>query len=139
MKRRVRSLIAAFVAVLAISMTVTPALAVTHEQYTSTLSFFLSAGGACRTYHGTAIHIQLTTAGADSSAYSISVYRCNSNTPPTFQTLVGAAGACPVPGFCGKVWSIPLNGQKYGFFFKKTAGDGHDVITSNSVQMWSTS
>ena len=136
MRRRARSLFAVFMAVFAISTTVTPALAVTNEQYNSTLSFYLSAGGACRTYHGNAIHIQLTTTGASSSQYSIEVWRC---TDDRFSTLVGSRGICEVPDFCGYGWSIALNGLKYGFYFKRTGGDGHDVIKSNSVQMWSTS
>ena len=137
MRRRARSLIAVFLAAIAISSAVTPALAVTNEQYNSTLSFYLSAGGACRTYHGTKIHIQLTTTGADSSQYSIEVWRCNADL--RFETLVGSRGICEVPAFCGYNWAIALNGLKYGFYFKRTGGDGHDVIQSNSVQMWSTS
>ena len=137
MRRRVRSLIAAFVVIIAMSMTVTPALAVTHQQYNSTLHFFLSAVGACRTYDGTAIHIQLTTTtNGGHGTYSISVYKCSGGHQ---NTLVGAAGGCNYAGFCGYGWSIALGGSQYGFYFKKTSGDGHDSIDSTSVQMWSTS
>ena len=137
MRRRVRSSIAALVAVIAISMTVTPALAVTNEQYNSTLSnFWNTVTGACRTYHGTAIHIQLTTTANGTGTYSISVYRCSNG---QISTLVGGAGSCPYAGFCGYGWAIALNGQQYAFKFQKTSGDWHDIINSSSVQMWSTS
>lgn len=139
MGRRVRSLIAAFVAVIAISMTVTPALAVTNEQYNSSLSnFWNTVTGTCRTYHGTAIHIQLTTTANGGGTYSISVYRCSGG---QIATLVGAAGSCSYPGFCGLGWAIALGGSQYAFYFKKTSGDYHDIINcpTNGVQMWSTS
>ena len=141
MGQRVRSLIATFVAVIAISMTVTPALAVTEQQYNSNLRLALSVVGTCRTYSGSAIHIQLTTIGASSSKYSISVYHCSGGHQ---DTLVGSAGGCNVNAFCGYVWAITLAGQQYGFFFNRTAGDGRDTIFSqnypaNTVQMWSTS
>jgi hypothetical protein len=137
MRRRVRSLLAALLAVIAISMTVTPALAVKQEQYNSTINFWNTVTGACRTYHGNAIHIQLTTTtNGPGGKYTISVYRCSGGSPTT---LVGGAGTCTYPGFCGLGWSINLNGSQYAFKFQKTAGDWHDIIDSRSVQMWSTS
>jgi hypothetical protein len=141
MQRRVRTLIAAFVAVIAISMTVAPALAAVNQQYNSTLSFTSTRMGACRTYTGSAIRIQLTTYVSnghegDSGKYTISVYRCSGGVA---KTLVGGAGTCNYWGFCGKAWSISLGGSQYAFYFKKTAGDFHDIVTSDSVQMWSTS
>jgi hypothetical protein len=133
--RRVRLFVAAFVAVIGVSMTVTPAFA---QQYNSTLSFNFERPGACRTYNGTSIHIQLTTyvsnGASDSGKYTISVYRCSGG---KISTLVGGAGTCNYPGFCGYGWSINLGGQQYAFYFKKTAGDYHDIVTSDSVQMWS--
>jgi hypothetical protein len=137
MRRRVRSLLAVLVAVVAILMTVPPVFA---QSYTSTLRFWDTLWGQCRTYSGTAIHIQLTTyvensGGGDSGTYSISVYRCSGGQP---STLVGGAGSCNYPGFCGYGWSIALGGQQYAFKFKKTSGDYHDIIASDSVQMWST-
>jgi hypothetical protein len=99
-------------------MTVTPALAVTHEQYNSTANFWNTLVGACRTYHGTAIHIQLrTTTNGPGGKYSISVYRCSGGQQTT---LVGGAGSCDYAAFCGKVWSIALGGAQFGFRFQKT-------------------
>ena len=133
MRRRVRTSVAAFVATIAFLMTVTPVLA---ESYVSTASFWGTLVGACRTYHGSSIHIQLTTTNAGpNGTYTISVYRCTNGQQTT---LVGAPGTCHYPGFCGFGWSIALNGLQYGFFFKKTSGDGFDIIKSDSVQMWST-
>jgi hypothetical protein len=130
-------LIAAFVAVIAISMSVTPALAVKQEQYNSTLHFFNRTTGACRTYHGNAIHIQLTTtASSGSGKYTIAVWRCSGG---VISTRVGAPGTCNYAGFCGLGWSIPLGGSQYAFEFIKTAGDYHDILDCGSVQMWSTS
>jgi hypothetical protein len=141
MGRRVRPMIAALLAVIALSMTVTPALAVKREQYNSTVSFAIDRMGTCRPYHGTAIHIQLTTFVSngnqgDSGTYTISVYRCSNHQATT---LVGGAGSCHYWGFCGLGWTINLGGSEYAFYFKKIAGDGHDIVTSDSVQMWSTS
>ena len=135
MRRRNRLLMAAMSAVFMMSMTVTTAFA---ESYTSTISgFWNTLTGQCRTYHGTGIHIQLTTTtrSGDDGTYSISVYRCSGG---QISTLVGGAGSCVYEGFCGYGWSIALNGQQYAFYFKKTGGDYHDIIDSSSVQMWST-
>lgn len=137
MRRRVRLSIAALVAVIAMSMAVTTAFA---QSYTSTLSFWNTLTGQCRTYSGSSIHIQLTTyvsngGGSDHGTYSISVYRCSGG---QISTLVGGAGSCNYGGFCGYGWSIALGGQQYAFYFAKTSGDYHDIIACDSVQMWST-
>lgn len=139
MQRRIRLLFAGLVAVIGMSWTVAPVLAV-NQQYNSTLSFFQDRPGACRTYTGSAIHIQLTTyvsngGGGDTGTYSISVYRCSGG---QLSTLVGSAGSCHYGGFCGYGWAINLGGSQYAFYFKKTSGDFHDIVTSDSVQMWST-
>jgi hypothetical protein len=136
MRRRVRLLAATFVALISVSMSSGLALA---QQYNSTLSFTHYRPGACRTYNGTSINIQLTTyvsnGAGDSGKYTISVYRCSGG---QLGPLVGGAGTCNYPGFCRFAWAINLGGQQYAFYFKKTAGDYHDIVTSDSVQMWST-
>ena len=137
MRRRIRLFIAAFVAVISVAMSSGLAVA---QQYNSTLSFTHYRFGACRTYTGSAIHIQLTTYvsngnAGDTGTYSIRVYRCSGG---QISTLVGSAGSCNYGGFCGYGWSINLGGQQYAFYFKKTSGDYHDIVTSDSVQMWST-
>jgi hypothetical protein len=133
---------AVFVAVLAISTTAAPALATTNESYRQSIAFWQDTYGQCQTFHGTAIHIQLTTYGGVTGIgrYTTSVYRCSGGQP---STLVGSAATCPYDGFCGYWWPIALNGSQYAFYFHKTSGDLHDwVICDQSrgyVQTWSTS
>jgi hypothetical protein len=136
-------LIAVAGAVLAISMTAAPAFATTNESYRQTISFYQDAFGQCQTFHGTAIHIQLTTYspnGGNGGRYTISVYRCSGGRP---STLVGSAASCGYVGFCGYGWPIALNGYQYAFYFNKTAGDWHDIVACDAshgyVQTWSTS
>jgi hypothetical protein len=132
MRLRRRALGVAMATLFTLLVTVSPALA--SGTYHAALSFNHYQDGACRSYTGTSIHIQLTTtASAGSGTYTIAVAKCGI----WKYEEVGAPGTCNYPGFCGLGWSINLGtGNTYRFVFVK-ANDGR-TVSSTDVQMWST-
>ncbi|MBA3877901.1 MAG: hypothetical protein C0498_13450 [Anaerolinea sp.] len=133
-----RLLVATSGAILALSVTLTPAYAGVVNSYTSTLTVSTWVTGAYRTYGGTAIHIQLNTTASQNGTYQIQVLRkdCIPGGGVCWGTVVGSAGNCPYNGFCSLSWNINLGGLQYAFYFSKPS-DGVTVSSTN-VQMWST-
>jgi hypothetical protein len=133
MRLRLRALVIAMATLFTMLWTVSPALA--SGTYHASLSFNHYQKGACRSYTGTSIHIQLTTSSSNGSGtYTIEVGKCFFGANPE---IVGAPGTCNYPGFCGLGWNINLGtNNTYQFIFTK-ANDGRTVSCAD-VQMWST-
>jgi hypothetical protein len=101
------------------------------------MSFATPFVGQFRPYNGNWIHIQLTTTASTSGTYQIAVERLDCRQDGScYGTFVGTYGNCPYVGFCGLAWPINLQGKQYAFYFYK--GFDGVVVSSNSVQMWST-